>query len=836
MEISKASSTAKRRTTINTDHLSSSSSQFFLLSLAIANFKDRLFPTASNFRCKFCSHDKKQFKKSSFIRRSEDPKNRKMSKNDMITKMMGKEKLRKETSNKNSSKVSKGKIYGNRSKRYEQSKHVSKNPFTFICFLSAFSSLFLCTPWVTSYSHFPITLNINNNKCSQYDSKNQYLHKRTINHYLSRRNILPFGYRPSSKRRQFSDCTMFLSNFESNNLNIKDNKDQEKGKKKKKKNLSYNENNNDGNENQNNLIAKKDLSSTINSNTMFNLSTPPSSSATLWNKLILTTFMITSSLFFMLPINPSLAEDELAKYAQEGNKVGVDGACFMQKCSLPSSACAKDMNCLKGLQCLSKCKGEGTCSTSCFAKYDSPILDKFLHCAIEEENCVHVPKDESRATWLDPEKNERQIPPLESFQIESLEGKWYKVMGMDARYDCFDCQVNKFTMKNNEDSSSNSDSMEKSESNKEGNEDKVLVADVSFRMPRKRSPGYGENHIVEDLIGDGPNARRSMHSVGEMFGLTFWENWSVIGEGGEGDGEWKFIYYNGHTLQGNYEGAFVYSRSTSLSPTVLPDVYKVARANKLDPTKFCKIRNTCFLNEEKSEKKMSEGKSFSDANKKVINIGSKISQSFASLSSSSLPSSSVSSTVVVSNTNPKSREISNEGNSVTIDLEKEMEQIIQTQAKATTMDFTAIDLSNSVSSKIPQFINNENDVEDSMFTSEKTNSYLLKTKFDDEKDSQKKSNILNKNGRSNLIRVSTATKTKGDDGLINGMKENNSWFQKLLTMFQNIELEISDWIEDPKKTSTWLLDQQELMGDTETPPYADLLGGGEEVGNILRDE
>lgn len=100
-------------------------------------------------------------------------------------------------------------------------------------------------------------------------------------------------------------------------------------------------------------------------------------------------------------------------------------------------------------------------------------------------------------------------------------------------------------------------------------------------------------------MGDGPGARRSMHSVGRMFGLTFWENWYVIGEsdpasggaaaaagtalaGGNGNGgfgvrsanaaairgrregaatstslpPYKFIYYTGHTLQGNYEGAW----------------------------------------------------------------------------------------------------------------------------------------------------------------------------------------------------------------------------------------------------------------------------------------
>lgn len=55
------------------------------------------------------------------------------------------------------------------------------------------------------------------------------------------------------------------------------------------------------------------------------------------------------------------------------------------------------------------------------------------------------------------------------FDIRSLEGRWYKVMGMDARYDCFDCQVNHF-------------------SPKPGQPD-VMVADVQFRMPRPRWVG-----------------------------------------------------------------------------------------------------------------------------------------------------------------------------------------------------------------------------------------------------------------------------------------------------------------------------------------------------------
>jgi hypothetical protein len=48
------------------------------------------------------------------------------------------------------------------------------------------------------------------------------------------------------------------------------------------------------------------------------------------------------------------ADDELAKYAAEGNKVGVDGQCFIKKCALETSSCANDPNCLKGLSCLAR--------------------------------------------------------------------------------------------------------------------------------------------------------------------------------------------------------------------------------------------------------------------------------------------------------------------------------------------------------------------------------------------------------------------------------------------------------------------------------------------------
>lgn len=72
-----------------------------------------------------------------------------------------------------------------------------------------------------------------------------------------------------------------------------------------------------------------------------------------------------------------------------------------------------------------RCKGEGTCSTACFAKYGSSVLDDFLHCAVEKQDCVHVPRDESRATWKDPDAAGASKIPVPSFEIASLEGQWW---------------------------------------------------------------------------------------------------------------------------------------------------------------------------------------------------------------------------------------------------------------------------------------------------------------------------------------------------------------------------------------------------------------------------
>ena len=301
------------------------------------------------------------------------------------------------------------------------------------------------------------------------------------------------------------------------------------------------------------------------------------------------------------------ADDELAKYAAEGNKVGVDGECFIKKCALQTSKCANDPNCLKGLSCLARCKGGSLCSTGCFAKYGSERLDNLLYCSVEKNDCVHVPGKGENSGWTSDNLNDLPSEPLKPFNAAAMSGTWYKVMGLDSRYDCFDCQKNSFKY-----------------SKKEGQD--TLGMEAWFRIPRPTSPGYSQNKIVEDLkvVDDDSKSIATLQSKGQMFGLTFWENWYILGETTPSietpfqsgiqralayspidyESSMKLVYYTGHTLQGSYKGAFVYARTASLSPGTMDIAKKLIVSSGLNPDDFCIVHNQCFDKEIKEEEKL----------------------------------------------------------------------------------------------------------------------------------------------------------------------------------------------------------------------------------------
>jgi hypothetical protein len=85
-----------------------------------------------------------------------------------------------------------------------------------------------------------------------------------------------------------------------------------------------------------------------------------------------------------------------------------------------------------------------------------------------------------------------------------------------------------------------------------------------------------------------------LHSIRST---EFWENWYIIGQNDPYQDEFKFIYYNGKTRQNTYDGAFVYSRTRTLSPSSMDKVYQIAKDAGMNPDQFCKIQNNCFEND-----------------------------------------------------------------------------------------------------------------------------------------------------------------------------------------------------------------------------------------------
>lgn len=384
-----------------------------------------------------------------------------------------------------------------------------------------------------------------------------------------------------------------------------------------------------------------------------------STSSPSWGGKILSTLgtmlLVSSLSLACISSGPVFAENELsAKYGSKGFDTSlVDQNCLLNSCSIQVKNCLQDdADCRKGLTCTAKCLGDNACITGCMARYGNDNLDQLLKCTIEDNECIKVAildggTDAFGSEPLSP------APVVSEFNIASLTGSWYKVIGYNPNYDCYACQRNTFSLPSTV--SSSGDGMIRSVASLP-----KLSMDVEFSMPHllpdgsplpptsvreslmfvgenndefistMRSIGLNDYRTRETMIFDQGylgtmniknnkvNAegnddtvltlnggtsnelkyRRTAHSEGEMFGLKFWENWYVIGENDPNDPEeFKFIYYNGKTRQNRYNGAFIYSRTKELSETSMKKIYKIAVNAGMNPDQFCRIRNGCFPDE-----------------------------------------------------------------------------------------------------------------------------------------------------------------------------------------------------------------------------------------------
>lgn len=260
------------------------------------------------------------------------------------------------------------------------------------------------------------------------------------------------------------------------------------------------------------------------------------------------------------------------EFAAKGGVMKADPSCFFDQCGDQSRACFTNPSCLKGITCLGNCRGEQLCATQCFARFGSEKLNSWLKCTLEEKECVTTGVKQDTSSFY---QNPPQTKSMAKFKPADLEGKWFKVLGYNPKYDTYPCQINTFTP----------------------NPDGGLDNDILFRVPKPDSEGAWQNNFVESMANSkGPEGKASMTVEGEMFGLTFHEQWYVIGTGSSPD--WRVVAYIGDTQQGPYDGAFLYTKDKDalIGPdgsAIRDGVNAALKEAGLDPKKMVSIDNSC---------------------------------------------------------------------------------------------------------------------------------------------------------------------------------------------------------------------------------------------------
>ena len=297
------------------------------------------------------------------------------------------------------------------------------------------------------------------------------------------------------------------------------------------------------------------------------------------------------------PSSPSY--DGFAEYAKTQKMEKSDVSCFFSKCKSETTSLFSSPRGIKGLTCLGRCKGEQSCATQCFAEYGSPSLDNFLSCAIQENECVKVPKAPSSAS--ESENDPGKLRGIKKFDPQTLEGKWYKTDGLNPNYDLFPCQTNTF-----------------SSPTKTSADETIVDMGIFFRVQRPDSSKFWENELGERMVVDTNTKTKedsspTLRTGGKMYGLDFSENWWIVGESAQDAAvPYKLVAYKGHTLQGGYEGAFVYAKTPVLDQTARKEIGDKFGSVGLEFNDFKKIDNTCPVGDASNDNEKGTGTSTSD--------------------------------------------------------------------------------------------------------------------------------------------------------------------------------------------------------------------------------
>ncbi|KAM5561810.1 hypothetical protein ABKV19_022415 [Rosa sericea] len=258
-------------------------------------------------------------------------------------------------------------------------------------------------------------------------------------------------------------------------------------------------------------------------------------------------------------------------------------SCLLKECRVELAKCISNPSCAANVACLQTCNNrpdETECQIKCGDLFENSVVDEFNECAVSRKKCVPMKSDVGEFPIPDPSVL------VQSFDMEKFNGKWFITSGLNPTFDAFDCQVHDFHTESGR-----------------------LVGNLSWRI-RTPDGGFFTRTAVQKFVQD-PNQPGILYNHDNDY-LHYQDDWYILSSKIENKPEdYIFVYYRGRNdAWDGYGGAVIYTRSSVLPQSIVPDLEKAATSVGRDFSKFIKTDNTCGPEPplvERLEKTLEEG-------------------------------------------------------------------------------------------------------------------------------------------------------------------------------------------------------------------------------------
>ncbi|CAM8945939.1 unnamed protein product [Rhodiola kirilowii] len=241
-------------------------------------------------------------------------------------------------------------------------------------------------------------------------------------------------------------------------------------------------------------------------------------------------------------------------------------SCLLKECRIELAKCIANPSCAANVACLQTCNNrpdETECQIKCGDLFENSVVDQFNECAVSRKKCVPRKSDVGEFPAPDPSAL------VKSFNMADFTGKWYITSGLNPTFDAFDCQLHEFHL--------------------EGDK---LVGNLTWRI-RTPDSGFFTRSAVQKFAQD-PAQPGILYNHDNEF-LHYEDDWYILSSQIENKpDDYVFVYYRGRNdAWDGYGGSVIYTRSSTLPKTIIPELQRAAKSVGRDFSTYITTDNTC---------------------------------------------------------------------------------------------------------------------------------------------------------------------------------------------------------------------------------------------------